>query len=25
LKEPCELPFVHLDENDEKKIFDISV
>jgi hypothetical protein len=25
LKEPCELPFVHLSEQDEKRIFDISV
>jgi len=25
LKEPCELPFVHLSEQDEKRIFDVSV
>jgi hypothetical protein len=25
LKEPCELPFITLCEEDEKKIFDVSV
>lgn len=25
LKEPCELPFVQLTEEDEKKLFDLSV
>lgn len=25
LKEPCELPFIHLSEQDEKMIFDTSV
>lgn len=25
LKEPCELPFVWLSENDEKKLFDMAV
>ena len=25
LKEPCELPFIFLSEEDEKRIFDISV
>ena len=25
LKEPCELPFVALTEEDEKKLFDLSV
>ena len=25
LKESCELPFVHLTEDDEKKLFDLSV
>lgn len=25
MKEACELPFVHLTEDDEKKLFDLSV
>lgn len=25
LKEPCELPFIHLSEEDEKYIFDLGV
>mgnify|MGYP007086485064 CR=1 FL=1 len=25
LKEPCEIPYVNLNEEDEKKLFDLSV
>jgi len=25
LKEPCELPFIQLTDEDEKKLFDLSV